>query len=233
MGAPSALTAASFLLLVLVMLALATRVVLRAGGAPALGAMLLLYLVLPAALARAGLLERYSPLPAPALVLAFGLLVLTAIVALSPLGRRLAATTSLAALVGYQAFRVPVEWLLHRMYLEGFVPVQMTWAGRNSDLITGLTAAVLGLWLGAGRSVPRWVLLGWNVLGLALLVNIVTVAVLSTPVPFRRFTEGPPNLLPSTFPFVWLPSFLVQLAGFGHLALFRRLGRRGKVPDGA
>jgi hypothetical protein len=56
-----------------------------------------------------------------------------------------------------------------------------------------------------------------------LLANIVLVAILSTPNPFRVFTEGPPNLLPSTFPYVWLPSFLVQLALLGHLMLFRRL----------
>jgi hypothetical protein len=56
-----------------------------------------------------------------------------------------------------------------------------------------------------------------------LLVKIVAVAVLSTPVPFRHFLEGPPNLLPSTFPFVWLPAFLVQVALGSHLLVFRQL----------
>jgi hypothetical protein len=67
------------------------------------------------------------------------------------------------------------------------------------------------------------VVLAWNVLGLALLANIVAVAALSTPVPFRRFLEGPPNLLPGTFPWIWLPSFLVQVALASHLLVFRRL----------
>ena len=67
--------------------------------------------------------------------------------------------------------------------------------------------------------------LGWNVLGLALLANIVVIAVLSTPT-LHRFPEGPPNLLPSTFPWVWLPSFLVQVALGSHLLVFRRLRRR-------
>ncbi len=74
-------------------------------------------------------------------------------------------------------------------------------------------------------------------MGLALLVNIVAIADLATPVPFRVFTEGPPNLLPGTFPYVWLPTVLVQLALVGHLLLFRRLrgvgGNRHPVaPDG-
>ncbi len=63
----------------------------------------------------------------------------------------------------------------------------------------------------------------WNLLGLALLINIVTIAVLSTPVPFRRFLEDPPNRLPSLFPYVWLPTFLVQVALAGHVLVFRRL----------
>lgn len=45
----------------------------------------------------------------------------------------------------------------------------------------------------------------------------------------RSFSDGPPNLLPSTFPYVWLPTFLVQLALFGHLLLFRRLRRAHQV----
>lgn len=102
----------------------------------------------------------------------------------------------------------------------------MTYAGRNSDIVTGITGVRLGAWMLRGRPVSRGVLAGWNVLGLVLLANIVTVAVLSTPTPFRRFTEGPPSLLPSTFPFVWLPSFLVQLALGSHLLLFRQLRRR-------
>ena len=65
--------------------------------------------------------------------------------------------------------------------------------------------------------------IAWNVLGLVLLANIVITAVLSTPVPFRRFLDQPPHTLPSTFPFVWLPSFLVQVALGSHLLVFRQL----------
>jgi hypothetical protein len=57
------------------------------------------------------------------------------------------------------------------------------------------------------------------------LVTIVTIAVLSTPVPFRAFINDPPNLLPSTFPYIWLPTFLVQAALFGHLMIFRAIRR--------
>jgi hypothetical protein len=52
---------------------------------------------------------------------------------------------------------------------------------------------------------------------------IVSIAALATPVPFRQFSDGPPNLLPSTFPYVWLPSLLVQVALASHLIVFRQL----------
>jgi hypothetical protein len=221
------MTAALFVTLVVVMMLLVFRGLRMAGaGTMVLAGITVVYLVAPALLAGAGLLDRYNPLPAPALVMVLILTAITLTMTLSPLGRRVIAAVGLPALVAYQAFRIPVEWLLHRLYQEGVVPVQMTYAGRNVDIVTGLTAAALGVWLlRGGRS--RGAVFVWNVLGLVLLANIVTIAILSTPVPFRRFIDGPPNLLPSVVPYVWLPSFLVQLALGGHVLVFRSLSSAG------
>ena len=183
------------------------------------------WLIVPAVLARQGAIDRYSPLPAPALVLVGLITIGTIVLAFSNVGSRMATTIPLSGLVGYQVFRVPVELILHALYTEGVVPVQMTYAGRNFDIVTGVSAAALGLWLWK-RERPVWLVTAWNILGFALLLNIVTIAILSTPVPFRYFMNDPPNLLPSTFPYVWLPTFLVQAALFGHLLVFRGL-RRG------
>ena len=189
----------------------------------AVSGVLLAYLAVPGMLAAAGALDRYTPLPAPALFVVLVLTLCTVAFAFSPPGARLAAGTSLGAIVVLQAFRIPVELMLHRLHTEGIVPVQMTYVGRNFDILTGISGLLLGAWLLSGRPVPRQVVLAWNVLGLALLANIVTTAVLSTPVPFRRFLDQPPHTLPSTFPFVWLPSFLVQVALGSHLLVFRQL----------
>jgi hypothetical protein len=51
------------------------------------------------------------------------------------------------------------------------------------------------------------------------------VAVLSTPVPFRHFMTEPANRRPGTFPFVGLPTVLVQAALLGHVLVFRALGK--------
>jgi hypothetical protein len=191
-------------------------------GLPMIAGIASIYLVVPAALASRGLLDRYDPLPAPALVMVAIITALTLAIALSSPGARVVAGVGLPALVGFQAFRIPLEWILYRLYQQGVIPVQMTYAGRNFDIVTGVTAAALAVWLLWGRP-PKRIVLAWNILGLALLANIVTIAVLSTPVPFRQFGDGPPNTLPSLVPYVWLPTFLVQLALAGHLLLFRRL----------
>src|SRR4029079_10564333 len=132
----------------------------------------------------------------------------TVALAFSSVGAKLVSGVSMSALVGFQAFRIPVELILHRLYTEGVIPVQMTYAGRNFDIVSGLTAVAVALWLRSGRR-SRALLPGWNLLGLALLANIVAVAVLSTPAPFRVFMNEPANRLPSMFPYVGLPTFLV------------------------
>ena len=188
----------------------------------ALGVMAI-WLIPPAIAARAGLLDRYESVPPPVFPMVAAYALGTIALAFSPLGSRLIASLGVAGIVGLQGFRIPVEWVLHRLYLDGVIPVQMTYSGLNFDIVSGVTGAALGLWMAAGGRVSRAVLLVWNVGGLALLVNIVTIAILSTPVPFRYFLNEPVNRLPGVFPFVWLPMFLVMVALLGHLLVFRML----------
>jgi hypothetical protein len=61
----------------------------------------------------------------------------------------------------------------------------------------------------------------FNILGTILLFTVVTIAILSFPEPFGLFT--PANLLVAFYPWVWLPTFLVQLALLAHVLLYRKL----------
>jgi hypothetical protein len=224
-GLSSSPSAVLFCLVVLAVAVAVAAGLRRAGaGVRPLLAILFAYIAIPGHLARTGALGVWDAKPPPGLLLIVGLSVLTALIVFSAVGTRIVDGVPLAAIVLLQSFRIAVEWLLHRLYLEGSVPLQMTWSGRNLDVISGITGLLLGLALLRGVRVPRTVVLGWNVLGLALLINIVVVAVLATPA-LHHFAGGPPNLLPSTFPWVWLPSFLVQVALGSHLLVFRRFGR--------
>jgi hypothetical protein len=181
------------------------------------------WLGVPAVVAGSGALGGlWDVMPPPGFAMMGALTLGTVLLAFSPAGGRLAAGVPMAGLVGFQFFRVPLEWVLHRLYSEHVIPVQMTYAGRNFDIVSGLSAAMVAFLLVAGRG-GRALVLAWNLMGLALLANIVVIAVLSIPGPFRQFMNQPANRLPSMFPYVWLPTFLVQAALFGHLLVFRAL----------
>jgi hypothetical protein len=140
----------------------------------------------------------------------------------SELGRRLAIGLPLAVLVGSQAFRVVVELLLHRAYREGLMPVQMSYSGSNFDIVTGILAAALAVAL-ARTTLSARVVLAWNVVGLLLLLNVLVIALLSAPTPFRQFHNEPANVWITKAPWVWLPTVMVPLALLGHILVFRRL----------
>ena len=134
--------------------------------------------------------------------------------------RKLIESPGLAWLIGLQVFRVAVELFLDLGYRAGFVPVQMTLEGRNWDVLTGLTALPMA-WLVAKQKAPRWLIYVWNTMGLALLLNVMTIAALSMPTPLRHFQNEPANTFVAYFPYVWLPTFLVQVAWMSHLLIFR------------
>lgn len=183
---------------------------------------LIAWMVLTELVALSGILSRWDILPPPLMPLVVLSLVLSTSLAMSRFGKLLALGLPLWALVGFQAFRLPLELVLHRLFDDGVLPPQMTYSGMNFDILTGITAIVVAAWAAVGR-LPRGVLLAWNLLGLTLLVVIVTIAVLSMPGPLRAFLNDPPNSIVATSPFVWLPTLLVQAAWFGHLLVFRRL----------
>jgi len=133
---------------------------------------------------------------------------------------KLTESPGLAWLIGLQVFRLPVEIFLELGHRAGFVPVQMTLEGRNWDVLTGLTALPMA-WLVRKSKAPKWLLYVWNSMGLALLLNVVVIAVLSMPTPLRHFENEPANTFVAYFPYVWLPTYLVQVAWMSHLLIFR------------
>ncbi len=133
---------------------------------------------------------------------------------------KLIETPGLAWLIGLQVFRVAVEIFLFLGHRAGFVPVQMTFEGRNWDVLTGLTALPMA-WLVKKNKAPKWLIYAWNTMGLALLLNVVIVAAVSLPTPLRHFHNEPANTFVAYFPYVWLPAYLVQVAWLGHLLIFR------------
>jgi hypothetical protein len=182
-----------------------------------------------AALGLSGFLTHFEGFPPRLLVLLVPTLVLPFALGFSRTGTALAGAP-LAALVGFHAFRLPLELVMHQAMLDGAMPEQMTYTGSNFDIVTGATALVVAA-LAARDLAPRWLLVAWNSLGSLLLITILLIAVVSLPA-FGAFGHTPErlNTWVAYFPFVWLPAGLVSAAILGHVLLWRRLlahGMRG------
>lgn len=193
----------------------------RAWAVPALFG-LLLWIGGTGALAASGRLADFSAMPPPLMVVMVVTVALTLALAFSRVGTRLATQLPLWMLVGSQAFRFPLELAMHGAADEGVMPRQMTYDGCNLDILTGITALVLGIALYRG-TVPPAVVKAWNLMGTLLLLAIMSIAIVSTPVPFRLFLNDPPNVWVTHAPFVWLPTLMVPFALFVHALLWRRL----------
>lgn len=145
----------------------------------------------------------------------------TVAVACSPVGRTIARNLSWPMLIRLQVFRIPIEMWLYQMWIHGHIPRQMTFVGWNVDVISGITAAALALYIGR-RGYSARLVLAWNILGLALLAVVVGIAVTSAPTPMKMF-EGPALTLVFEAPFNWIASVLVMTALAGHILVFRKM----------
>jgi hypothetical protein len=173
-------------------------------------------------LAAGGLFTRWSLRPPPFVLLAVGSIVATVLVSRSSVGRRLAALPAWV-LVGFASFRLPLELVMHAAAAEGTMPRQMTFGagGYNYDIVTGVTALAVAMFLFRRQNLA--LLRAWNLMGLALLIAIVTVAFVSTPA-IAAFGPARLNTWIAYAPFVWMIAINVPAALLGHLVIFRKLG---------
>jgi len=172
--------------------------------------------------AASGALRQWYAAPPPFAAMVAGIIALSVAIAFTPYGRRLAIGLPLWALVAVQGFRLPLELAMHEMYERGVMPVQMSYEGLNYDILTGITAVIVAAVVKIGGR-GRLAVAVWNVLGLALLLNVVTVAILSTP-RFGYYGRDRLNEWVADPPYVWLPAVMVLAALAGHLLIFRALG---------
>ena len=164
------------------------------------------------ALAAAGVYEDFSAMPPRFFLNVILPLVLVLIVTFSKRFARLLPHVPPQWLVYTQAFRIPVEIFLWLLFLDGVVPIQMSFEGLNMDVFSGILAIPAGWWVAQRRKGWRKVLLAYNVVGLLLLLNILVIAILSAPLPIRMFMNEPANTFVTRLPWVYLPAVLVTLA---------------------
>jgi hypothetical protein len=185
-------------------------------------AVTLAWLGLWAGLASSGILARFDQRPPPLLWMFGSSLLAGVALGFSPLGRSLADTVPLWALVLFQSFRLPLELCMAEAAQLGLMPVEMSIEGYNFDFLTGAIALPLAwaLWLGG----PAWLARLWSWFGVLLLSVIAGLAVASSPM-VQAFGPDHVNSWVAYFPYVWLPTVLVVFAIAGHIVVFRSLAR--------
>lgn len=127
--------------------------------------------------------------------------------------------------------RIPVEIVLLLLSIAGTVPAMMTFEGRNVDILSGLLAPIVWFVAFKLRYRSRMILIAYNLLGLALLFNVVTIAILSLPSPVQRLNFDQPNTGVLYFPYIWLPAIVVPIVMLSHVVSLYKLLRRS-MPEG-
>lgn len=162
----------------------------------------------------------------PPKILLFGMLpAILAIILLfvTRSGRQFMDSLPLTNITYLNVVRIPVEIVLLLLFLNKAVPQIMTFEGRNFDILAGISAPLIAYFgLKKGR-IQRQAVLIWNFICLALLLNIVINALLSAATPLQQFAFDQPNIAILSFPFSWLPTFIVPIVLLGHLVSIRRL----------
>lgn len=189
-------------------------------------AILLLWAAILLVLSYLGFFADFSTMPPrPALAIILPLPVVL-IIAFSKKGTQLLRALPEHWLVYMQSFRIIVELLLLSAFIAGKLPVQMTYEGRNFDIMTGVLAVPVGYLLAHKQPYAAKLAVAFNIAGMILLLNILVIAVLSMPTPLRHFMNEPANTLVAQFPFILLPGVLVPLAYALHIFSLRQLSVR-------
>lgn len=185
---------------------------------------LLLWLLLTGVLAFSGAFQNTKAVPPRLALIMFPAFLLIILLLVTQKGRRFTDHLDLKKITLLHIVRVPVEVILFLLASHKVVPELMTFAGRNFDVLSGITAPIM--YFGYFRKSQlrnRKFLLTWNFVCLTLLINIVINAVLSLPYAFQQFAVDQPNVAVLYFPFTWLPCFIVMIVLYSHLAAIRQL----------
>ena len=169
-----------------------------------------------------GVISNTTTLPPGIIYFLVPTILFVIFMARSSIGQTVASNTPLWLLVGMQSFRFVVEVFIHQLYVDGELPVMLTFYGANFDILIGISAPILA-WLIASQKISNRMVILWNIIGIGMLMNIVVRAILTSPGPLHLIATEVPNLAIRTFPFSYIPGLLLPLALALHVLSIRAL----------
>lgn len=125
-------------------------------------------------------------------------------------------------LLSIHVLRIPVELVLFQLFLQDKIPNLMTFKGWNFDILIGISALIILIYqLTNKRKINRQFFVIWNITGIAFLLFIVSVAILSSPLSVQLLAFEQPNIAVLEFPYCYLPTCVVPVVLMSHLLLIK------------
>ena len=181
------------------------------------------WLMLQAVLSLKGFYTKTDMFPPRFALLAAPAILFIMVLFITKKGRSYIDSLDVQQLTWLHSVRVPVEIILLALFSYKLIPGLMTLEGRNFDMFSGITAPFVARFGYEKKKLSRTVMLVWNFVCLALVLNVVINGMLSAPSPFQQFAFDQPNMAIMYFPFAWLPACVVPIVIFSHLACIRQL----------
>lgn len=174
-------------------------------------------------------LHNYQSMPPRLMIAPLPCLIAIIVLASSKSFAQLLRRIPMHWLIYIQCYRIFVELILYSLAENGIIHHRMTFAGANFDILAGISALLIG-WMVQKKKLSPNGLIAWNVAGILLLLNIVGIAILSTPYPISIFHDEPVNTVIFYFPFIWLPGFVAPFALAMHVFAIKKVLDEKKSP---
>ncbi len=123
----------------------------------------------------------------------------------------------------FQSFRIAVEVLILLTYFEGILPQSATFEGYNFDVVMGLSAPIMGMYVTKHphRKAIQYV---WNILGICMVLFVAFIVASSIYFPIIWNSETPlVDLRFLEMPYLLLAGYLAPMAIFVHVLSLTQL----------
>lgn len=119
-----------------------------------------------------------------------------------------------------QSYRILREFILILLLRYAIIPQDLTFEGKNLDVLMGITAPFIAYYWFKKRAGYKQLALVWNIVGLGMLCYAIATTFFAHPF---VSTEVQSNPLIFSFPFVWMPAFLSPFGILLHLLSLKKL----------
>ncbi|MEX0313944.1 MAG: hypothetical protein AB3N18_07185 [Allomuricauda sp.] len=137
------------------------------------------------------------------------------------------ASIPIAFPIAAQSFRAVIEVLFYFTFINGILPVQVTFEGANYDVLIGISAVPMAMYASRPNASKK-VLLAWNIIGILVVLFAAFTFISSFYFPSIWGNTGIP-LEFNQFPYLLLPTFLMPFAVFLHVLSIAQLIQKRKI----